>query len=212
MNPEKHWESVYRTKTPTEVSWYQPEARLSLDLIRRVVPDVTAPIIDVGGGASTLVDGLLDAGYQTVTVLDLAPTALALAQQRLGQRAERVSWIAADVLSVPLPVAEYAIWHDRAVFHFVTDPEDRARYVAQTRRAVRPGGHVIVASFGPDGPTRCSGLEVVRYAPEAMHAEFGAGFRLLDSVCEDHHTPGGTIQAFVYCLCRVESGNFPQRH
>jgi SAM-dependent methyltransferase len=204
MDIERHWDSIYRVKAPTEVSWYQPEARLSLDLIRRVAPDGAAPIIDVGGGASTLVDGLLEAGYRAVTVLDIAPTALARARERLGERARQVTWVTADVLTASLPAAGYAIWHDRAVFHFLTDPRSRARYVAQTRHAVRAGGYVIAASFGPDGPTRCSGLEVVRYSPEAMHAEFGAGFRLLDSVREDHHTPGGTVQAFIYCLCRVE--------
>lgn len=202
-NPQGHWESVYRTKSPTELSWYQPEARLSLDLIRRVEADFDTPIIDVGGGASTLVDGLLEAGYRELTVLDLAPKALALAQQRLGKRAELVRWISADVLTTTLPARHYAVWHDRAVFHFLTDPRDRARYVAQAEGAVRPGGHVMVASFGPDGPTRCSGLEVIRYSPEGMHAEFGANFKLLDSVREDHRTPSGLTQAFVYCLCRV---------
>jgi 2-polyprenyl-3-methyl-5-hydroxy-6-metoxy-1,4-benzoquinol methylase len=201
---ERHWEGIYRTKAPTEVSWYQPEAHLSLELIRRIAPDLDAPIIDVGGGASTLVDGLLDAGYRQVTVLDLAPTALALAQQRLGERSRRVAWVASNVLEAAFRAKEYAVWHDRAVFHFLTEPQDRARYVNQTRRAVRHDGHVIVASFGPDGPTRCSGLEVVRYSPEAMHAEFGAGFRLLESHREDHHPPSGKTQAFVYCLCRVE--------
>jgi 2-polyprenyl-3-methyl-5-hydroxy-6-metoxy-1,4-benzoquinol methylase len=203
MDPKEHWERLYHAKTPTKVSWYQPEARLSRDLIRRVAPDRDAPIIDVGGGASTLVDGLLDAGYEAVTVLDLAPSALALAQERLGPRAERVRWLAANVLDVQLRATTYAVWHDRAVFHFLTRPGDRARYVAQTRRAVRPGGHVIVASFALEGPTRCSGLDVVRYSPDTMHAEFGAGFTLLDSVQEDHHTPSGVTQAFVYCLCRV---------
>lgn len=200
----EHWERIYRTKEPTQFSWYQPEARLSLDLIRRVAPDPATPIIDVGGGASTLVDGLLDAGYRDLTVLDVAPSALAIARQRLGDRAAGIRWVAADVLQAGLPAAGYAVWHDRAVFHFLTRRPDRAGYVAQTRHAVRPGGHVIVASFSPEGPPRCSGLEVARYSPEAMHAEFGEGFRLLDSVREDHHTPGGALQAFVYCLCRVE--------
>jgi SAM-dependent methyltransferase len=171
-NLKGHWERVYRGKAPTEVSWYQREARLSLDLIRRVAPDLDAPVVDVGGGASTLVDGLVDAGYQAVTVLDLAPTAMVVAQQRLGLAAARVTWIEADVLTADLP-GGYAVWHDRAVFHFLTDARDRARYVAQTQRAVRPGGYVIVASFGPDGPSRCSGNPVQRYSPEAMHAEFG---------------------------------------
>lgn len=200
---QEHWEHVYRTNDPTRVSWYQPEPRLSLDLIRRVAPDLAAPIIDVGGGASTLVDGLLDAGYRSLTVLDLAPSALAIAQARLGHRAERVTWIEGSILDTPLPSSTFAVWHDRAVFHFLTAAEDRARYVAQARRAVRPGGHVIVASFGPEGPTRCSGLDVVRYSPQAMHAEFGAGFELLDSVREVHQTPAGRAQEFTYCLCRA---------
>jgi len=202
---QDHWERIYRTKDPTQVSWYQPEARLSLDLIRRVAPDLAVPIIDVGGGASTLVDGLVDAGYRRVTVLDLAPSALAIARQRLGDRAERVVWIAGSVLDARLSASAYAVWHDRAVFHFLTDRRDRARYVEQTRHAVRHGGHVIVASFGPDGPPKCSGLDVARYSPEGVHAEFGSGFRLLVSVREDHHTPSGAVQAFVYCLCRAES-------
>lgn len=202
---QDHWEHIYRTKAPTQVGWYQPQPRLSLDLIRGVAPDLDVPIIDVGGGASTLVDGLLDAGYRSVTVLDLVPSALAIARQRLGSRADCVAWIAGSVLDVPLRASAYAVWHDRAVFHFLTDRRDRGRYVAQIRQAVRANGHVIVASFGPDGPTRCSGLDVVRYSPEVMHGEFGAGFRLLDSVREDHHTPSGVTQAFVYCLCRVES-------
>jgi ubiquinone/menaquinone biosynthesis C-methylase UbiE len=204
MTQKEHWEGIYRLKSPTEVSWYQPEARLSLELIRRVTPDLDAPIIDVGGGASTLVDGLLDSGYRNVTVLDLSEAALDNARQRLGARSERVTWIASDILEVTLPKGGYAIWHDRAVFHFLTNNEDRKRYVAQTSRAVREKGHVIVASFAPDGPQRCSGLEVVRYSPSTMHAEFGEGFQLLDSRREDHHTPGGATQAFVYCLCRVE--------
>lgn len=206
MNNREHWEAVYRGKPPTEVSWYQPEAVLSADLIRRAEKDLDAHIIDVGGGASTLVDGLLDSGYRAITVLDLAPAALELARRRLGPRANLVRWIADDVLTASLAPAEFAVWHDRAVFHFLTDAADRAKYVRQVRRTVRPGGHVIVASFAAEGPTRCSGLDVVRYTPDSMHAEFGAGFRLVDSTREEHHTPSGATQAFVYCLCRVEAG------
>ena len=205
MNQEQHWDRIYRTTAPTEVSWYQPEARLSLKLIRRVAPQLDAAIVDVGGGASTLVDGLLDHGYRDVTVMDLAPAALAHAQERLGQRAQQVRWVVADALETSLPPASCAVWHDRAVFHFLTDARDRARYVAQVHCVVRPGGHVIVAGFGPEGPSRCSGLEVVRYDPDGLHAEFGSAFRLLDSAKEDHRTPAGTVQPFVYCLCRVET-------
>ena len=207
MNGREHWDAVYSRTAPTEASWYQPEARVSLGLIRRAAPDLCSPIIDVGGGASTLVDGLLDAGYRDICVLDVAATALALARERLGDRAARIGWIIADVLRAPLAANAFAVWHDRAVFHFLTDSADRARYVAQVRHAVRRGGRVIVASFAPEGPERCSGLDVRRYSPDAMRAELGGGFRLLDSVREDHRTPSGSIQAFVYCLCQVEPGN-----
>lgn len=206
---ESHWETIYRTRNPTLVSWYQFEPRLSLDLVQRVASDPDAPIIDVGAGASMLVDRLLDAGYRDLTALDLAPSALAIAQIRLGARASRVTWVAASVLDVALRPAAYAVWHDRALFHFLTDPDERARYVAQVRRALRPGGHVVVASFGPSGPTRCSGLDVVRYSPEAMHAGFGAGFRLVESVAEEHRTPSGSTQAFTYCVLRLEGGRPP---
>ncbi|HEU4721329.1 MAG TPA: class I SAM-dependent methyltransferase [Gemmatimonadaceae bacterium] len=203
MDQREHWDHIYRSTPASDVSWYQPTPTVSLELIRRVAPDLDAAIIDVGGGASTLVDALLDAGYRRVTVCDLSGAALAVARERLGARAAQVTWIESDVLRAPLPAAGYAVWHDRAVFHFLTDPRDRERYVAQTHEAVRPDGYVIVASFAPDGPTRCSGLDVVRYSPETMHAQFGAGFRLLESVREEHHTPSGATQAFVYCLCRV---------
>ena len=203
MDPKTHWEHVYRTRLPTEVSWYQPHAVRSLEIIRRASPPPGGPIIDVGGGASTLVDGLLDAGYRDMTVLDLSATALAKARARLAARAARVEWVEADVLDVPLPAARYHVWHDRAVFHFLTLPGDRARYVAQVRRAVRPGGVVLVATFADDGPPRCSGLGVARYSAVTLHAAFGPAFQLLMSEREEHLTPAGARQAFVYCLCRI---------
>lgn len=204
MDPKSHWERVYHNQLPTQVSWYQPHALRSLSLIRRVSPPPDGAIIDVGGGASTLIDDLLVAGYHDLTVLDLSATALAEARTRLGARANDVRWIEADILEAPLPQAGYSVWHDRAVFHFLTAPADRARYVAQVRRAVRSGGFVLVATFADDGPTRCSGLEVNRYSPDALHAEFGAPFRLIDSEREQHITPGGVRQAFIYCLCRID--------
>jgi SAM-dependent methyltransferase len=197
-----HWETVYRTKRPTEVSWYQPEAKLSLELIRRAVPDTSVRIIDVGGGASTLVDGLLNAGYSNLAVLDLSATALAEARRRLGEAASRVQWLEADVLSATLPEAACDLWHDRAVFHFLMNASDRAAYVAQVRRAVRPGGHVLIATFAEDGPLKCSGLPVARYSAEALHHEFDGGFELIESVREQHVTPSGSTQSFLYCLCR----------
>jgi SAM-dependent methyltransferase len=204
MDPKSYWEHIYRSKLPTQVSWYQPHALRSLDLIRRVNPAPNGAILDVGGGASTLVDDLLDAGYQDITDLDLSPTALAEARARLGTRASTVRWIEADILDASLPKGAYSVWHDRAVFHFLTAPADRAQYVAQVRAALRPGGFVLVATFADDGPTRCSGLEVARYSAEALHAELGAPFRLMASEREEHVTPGGVRQSFLYCLCRMD--------
>jgi len=201
MEPKSHWERIYSTQAADALSWYQPHANRSLDLIRKVTPQGAGRIIDVGGGASTLVDDLLAGGPYEVTVLDISGAALHLAQQRLGRKAQRVRWICADITQAALGEAAYDVWHDRAVFHFLTDPADRAAYVSQVRRAVRPGGHVIVAAFGPDGPQQCSGLPVVRYAPGQLHAQFGGPFELLEHVAEEHHTPAGGIQQFVYCHC-----------
>lgn len=203
MSRAEHWEHVYRTKGPDQVSWFQAEARLSRQLIEALHPDRAGAIIDVGGGASTLVDGLLDAGYRALTVLDLSPAALLQARARLGARAERVTWQAADVLDVALPARRFDVWHDRAVFHFLTADDDRQRYIAQVRHAVRPGGLVIVATFAEDGPLRCSGLDVTRYSPAQLHAVFGAPFTLLESRRETHTTPSGATQAFTYCACRL---------
>jgi SAM-dependent methyltransferase len=198
----QHWEQVYRTRAPEQVSWYQPEARNSLELIRRAGPDCAAAIIDIGGGASTLVDSLVDADYRDVTVLDLAPDALAIARARLGARADSVHWMTADILAAELPAARYDIWHDRAAFHFLTNPDDRARYVAQLRHALSPGGHLVMATFALDGPPRCSGLDVIRYSAESLADELGSGFELVESVREEHRTPSGAIQRFQYSLLR----------
>lgn len=203
MNRHEHWEQVYRTKGPDQVSWFQAEARLSRDLIAHAAPARSASIIDIGAGASTLVDGLLRIGYQRLTVVDLSATALDLTKARLGDAATTVHWQAADILTATLPAQAFDVWHDRAVFHFLTDAADRARYVAQVRHAVRPGGIVLVATFAEDGPARCSGLEVARYAPAELHAQFGDGFSLLESHREIHITPSGATQAFTYCVCRL---------
>jgi SAM-dependent methyltransferase len=205
MTRREHWDAIYRNNAASSLSWYQAESLLSLSLIERVAPHLDDPIIDVGGGASTLVDALLGAGYEHVTVLDVAEPALAIAMQRLGARADTVTWVAADVLAAELPAARYAVWHDRAVFHFLTRREDRLSYAAAMRRAVRPGGHVLIAGFATGGPSRCSGLEVVRYSPETLVAELGEGLELIDSAREDHRTPGGALQRFVYCLFRLTS-------
>jgi SAM-dependent methyltransferase len=201
VDRRQHWEGIYRNKATDQVSWFQPRAASSLRLIEDCA-GTDAHIIDVGGGASVLVDDLLDAGYHHLTVLDLAESALAVSRARLGARAQSVQWIAADITRADLPAARYDVWHDRAVFHFLTDPADRARYVEQVLKSVKPGGRVIIAAFGPGGPLQCSGLDVVRYAPDALHAEFGAPFRLLGHQTEIHRTPAGGEQEFVYCYCR----------
>jgi SAM-dependent methyltransferase len=202
MQSQDHWNAVYRTKDARRVSWYQPHAQLSLDLIRALEADHAAPIIDIGAGASTLVDDLLDSGYGDVSVLDIAAEGLHLARERLGARAAAVQWFTADITQVALPAQHYAVWHDRAVFHFLTDAVSRQAYVRQVLRAVRPGGLVIIATFATDGPLQCSGLPVVRYSPEGLHHAFGAAFELLDHREETHITPSGAVQPFVYCYCK----------
>lgn len=207
MDRKAHWEAVYRKNGPDQVSWFQPEARLSRSLIEHVAPARDAAILDVGAGASTLIDGLLSAGYRHLTVLDLSAAALAQAQQRLGPAAAGVVWLEADVLTARLPARAIDVWHDRAVFHFLTLEADRQRYIAQVRHAVRPGGHVMVATFAEDGPARCSGLDVARYSPTALQGEFGPEFTTVESRRDEHQTPKGVIQAFTYCLCRYDARN-----
>lgn len=205
MQSTRHWEQVYATKGATGVSWFQEHARQSLQLIHRADVPRAAGIIDVGGGASTLVDDLLADGYSNLSVLDLSGAALAAARERLGPRGSDVSWLIGDITRVELARHAYAVWHDRAVFHFLTTPRERQAYVRAVLRAVRPGGHVIVATFAQDGPEKCSGLPVRRYSVGGLHAEFGAPFTLLRHEREEHHTPGGAVQRFIYCMCRRES-------
>ncbi|HJR79246.1 MAG TPA: class I SAM-dependent methyltransferase [Anaerolineales bacterium] len=201
MSTKTHWERIYEKKGPTQVSWYQEHAQFSLHYIRNTGIQKTDHILDVGGGASTLVDDLIADGFQQISVLDVSRTALQLARQRLGARGIHVNWIEANITQVNLPHQHYDVWHDRAVFHFLTQPVDRQHYINTVRHAVRPGGHVIVATFATDGPDHCSGLEVVRYNPEGLHGEFGDGFDLVDSARETHQTPFGTEQKFIYCYC-----------
>jgi ubiquinone/menaquinone biosynthesis C-methylase UbiE len=200
-NPKEHWEKVYQTKQPDAVSWFQEHATRSLELIRSVGTSSDANIIDVGGGASTLVDDLLGSGFKNVSVLDLSASALEVARQRLGATGDGVTWIAGDICTVSLPDQAYDIWHDRAVFHFLINPVYRAAYVQQVMRSVKPGGHVMVATFAPDGPEQCSGLPVARYAPGELHQEFGPAFELLEHMSEEHKTPWGSVQHFIYCHC-----------
>ena len=203
MSSREHWEAIYKTRSADHLSWFRPHLDRSLAFLEAANVSRSGGVIDVGGGASTFADDLLDRGYTNVTVLDLSRAALDAARGRLGERAGLVQWICADVTETELPVGAYEFWHDRAVFHFLRDPAARGRYVAAVRRSLKPGGHAVVATFGPHGPEKCSGLEVLRFTPEALHAEFGSDFARLASATEIHTTPWGTEQEFVYCYCRV---------
>lgn len=198
MVNKTHWEQVYQNKPLDAVSWYQPRAEKSLALIRSIAGRSPVTLIDVGAGASSLVDDVLTEGLAQVTVLDISGTALAQVQQRLGERARAVRWIEADVTQASLPGAAFDIWHDRAVFHFLTEPAQREAYVAQVRRALRPGGHVLLATFAEDGPNKCSGLPVMRYTARGLQEVFGPSFELSAHCTEDHRTPSGSVQSFVY--------------
>lgn len=197
-----HWNRAYASRPMQRLGWYRPLLERSLAWIGSLALPKDAPIIDVGGGASTLVDELLEAGYQDVTVLDIAETALALAKERLGARAAQAQWRVGDVTTVDLPAAGYALWHDRAVFHFLIDADDRARYRAALVRSLCPGGHVVIGTFAPDAPPRCSGLPVERYDRDRLVDELGHDFVLEESVKEMHVTPGGVEQNYLYCLFR----------
>ena len=204
MDVKTHWEKIYQTKAPDAVSWYRPHLETSIALIERTEAGYSSAIIDVGGGESTLADDLLARGYQNITVLDISETAIDVCRNRMGAAAGRIHWLVADVTRTELPTSTYDVWHDRAVFHFLTEPEQRAAYVRNVARSVRRDGHVIVSTFGLDGPTKCSGLDIVRYDADSLHDQFGARFRLVESSKELHRTPFGTTQQFLYCYCKVE--------
>lgn len=201
QDSHQHWQDVYTGKSPDEVSWFQARPQLSLRLINASGAGRDAPIIDVGGGASVLVACLLDKGYQNLTVLDLSEAALAGCQERLGTRSEQVQWVAADVLTFRA-ARRFALWHDRALFHFFTEPAQRQAYRESLDSNLASGGELIVATFASDGPSRCSGLDVVQYNADRLTAELGPGYVLLQSVDESHHTPAGTIQNFTYFRLR----------
>lgn len=203
MSTRQHWNEIYGQKGPQGVSWYKPHLDRSLEFLERAGLRSDAAILDVGGGASTFVDDLWARGFRNVTVLDLSESAIDQAKARLGPRAEGVMWLVGDVTEMVLPEAHYDFWHDRAVFHFLTQPAPRERYVEAVRHALKPHGHIVVATFGPGGPEHCSGLPVVRYDADGIHAEFGDEFRQVDAASELHLTPWGSEQEFVYCYCRM---------
>lgn len=202
MDRQSHWEQVYTTKAPDAVSWYQPRPVRSLALLDDIGVTPDTRIIDVGGGDSTLVDALVARGMHRITVLDVSGAALARARARLGAQARDVTWLAADITTVALPEAAFDVWHDRAVFHFLTDAAERARYVATMERSVPPGGAVVMATFALDGPARCSGLDVVRYGPGELAVALGDSFELVRSDRDVHRTPTGVAQAFTYAVFR----------
>jgi trans-aconitate methyltransferase len=196
-----HWDKVYATKGEAEVSWFQDSPAISLEMIRAASADHGAAIIDIGGGASRLVDALLRDDYRNVAVLDLSANALDAAKRRLGAAASTVDWIVADATSWR-PAKAYDVWHDRAAFHFLTDSHDRAAYVERLRSAVAPRGHVIIATFAPDGPEKCSGLPVQRHDSASLAAELGPEFEPVETRSETHHTPWNATQAFQFSRFR----------
>ena len=199
MNSQDHWNRIYTEKASDQVSWYRPHLEASLALIERAAAGPSASIIDVGAGESTLVDDLLARGYSDLTILDISQEAISASKKRLGKAAERVRWLVADITHAEIEGCAFDIWHDRAVFHFLTSEADRRAYVRQVTHTVKRGGHVILSAFGPEGPTRCSGLEVVRYDAESLQREFGTAFQLVSSSRHLHETPFGTTQQFTYC-------------
>jgi trans-aconitate methyltransferase len=195
---QAHWDKVYATRPATGLSWYEPDPVKSLELIRASGVLPVDPIIDVGGGASFLIDKLLEAGYHDLTVLDVSNEVLQKLRARLGSRSAAVTFLREDVATFQ-PARRYGLWHDRAVFHFLTRREDREHYVNALRQALLPNGHVVIATFGPQGPERCSGLATMRYDARALAAELGSDFRLADSSLAVHRTPSDKEQQFLYC-------------
>lgn len=200
--PQEHWDGVYAARAPDAVSWFQSEPAPSLRMIAAAGIGHDDAVIDIGGGASNLVDRLLARGYRQITVLDICVQALAVAKARLGRRSVSVDWLVTDITSWAPPVATFDLWHDRAVFHFLVEKADRQAYLRALNRALRPDGYVVLAAFAPTGPDRCSGLPVQRYSPELLAAVLGASFQLIAARTKTHLTPGGVSQDFVWCLFR----------
>ena len=199
IDRKTHWQNIYREKTPLEVSWYQKEPKISLDLIHQTEVSYYEPIIDVGGGSSVLVDYLYQEGFQNLSVLDISGNALAAAKSRLGENAKKIHWIETDITEFR-PAQQFSIWHDRAVFHFLTDKSDRKNYVKSLKKGLRQGGYFIIAAFSIGGPTKCSGLEIVQYDAKKLRAELGEDFELVEEVNEIHMTPANKEQKFTYYL------------
>ena len=202
MSRQDHWEQVYGSKTTDKLGWYAPHLRTSIEWIQGLGLSADSPIIDVGGGASTLVDDLLDAGYRSITVLDISKQALSTVRDRLGGRSDLVTWLRADITTAGLPDREYELWHDRAVFHFLTEEQDRIAYRQNLLTALQINGHVVIGTFAPEAPPRCSGLPVRRYGRHQLADELGREFALVNHVKELHVTPGGVEQMYQFCQFR----------
>jgi ubiquinone/menaquinone biosynthesis C-methylase UbiE len=198
---QAHWHQVYKDKGENQVSWFQERPAISLELIEALGAKPSSAIIDIGGGASRLVDALIEQGYRDLTVLDLSESAVSVAKLRLGKRAAMVKWIVADVTQWE-PSSSYDLWHDRAAFHFLTEQSDRTAYIERLSRAVRPGGHAIIGTFALDGTERCSGLPVVRYDAAQLSVMLAPSFALVDTRRHDHTTPWGAIQHFQFSVLR----------
>lgn len=203
VESKAHWNQVYSTKAINAVSWFQHHANDSIRFLQKTGVDQSASIIDVGGGASTLMDDLLTNGYKNLSVLDISEKALLAAKNRLSARAEQIHWLVADITKIVLPLHSFDVWHDRAVFHFLTSAEDRKAYIQNILHSVKPNGHVIIATFAEDGPMQCSGLKTVRYSASSLHAELGKSFALIANEKVLHHTPNGNVQQFNYCYFRI---------
>lgn len=201
MNKD-HWNNIYATKAVDAVSWYQNVPAVSLDIIKSLSLEKSSPIIDIGGGASNLVDHLVKLGFNNLTVLDIAENALSLSKKRLEDAANSVHWIASDITQAHFKSNQFKLWHDRAVFHFLTRAEDRKAYIEHLNHALDADGFALIATFALDGPEKCSGLEIVRYSPKSLSETLGSDFELVRSISENHQTPAGNQQAFVYCLLK----------
>lgn len=197
-----HWENIYKTKSSKDVSWYAAHLEKSLQMIRELGLSKDAEIIDVGGGASTLPDDLLTEGYKNITALDISSEAIKVSKDRLGNKADSIHWLEADITETKLKPDYFDLWHDRAVVHFLTKPEDRQKYINNLNKALKPGGHALMATFGSNGPLKCSGLEIVRYSAESLKKELGETFKLEKHFTETHKTPFDATQEFLYCLFR----------
>lgn len=203
MDKKEYWETVYKSKKPEEVSWFQKHDAISLQMIGQSGITFDDAIIDIGGGSSTLVDDLLARGYNKLAVLDISGKALDVARQRLGEKAGAVNWLVGDITKTRLLEKSFALWHDRAVFHFLVERENRQQYVKSLVRSLKPGGHVIIATFSEDGPEKCSGLPVRRYSVSELERELGKGFNLQRHERESHVIPSGAVQHFNYCWFRL---------